>query len=163
MAKKNGKRETGGRGKRGEEGRYNKSTPASFIPSSERIDQWYNHWYHFPNLASSNPAVVSKDELVPMINHKTKHKSKGGGLHVGVHLNSSGRWSTFLIQPSKLQHGKRLTGCCVHHVGGSQKATLTTKRRKQILRTHKLKRQGSAARCTEHVKMWKRKCVNGAV
>jgi len=92
-----------------------------------------------------------------------KHKSEGGGIHVAIHQNASGRWTTFLIPRKKLENGRKLTGCCVHHVGGTQRATLTAKRKASILKKHKLSKPKAGVRCKFHVNSWKGKCSHGAM
>ena len=58
----------------------------------------------------------------------------------------------------------RLTGWCVHHCGGTQKATLTPARRMSAIQKHHRLACPSPdkSRCKWHVMNWKAKCVEGA-
>ena len=62
-----------------------------------------------------------------------------GGLHVFVHTTPTGKLTVNLIPPGKLAHGKKLTNCCVHKIGGTQQnPKLTLARRQSILKAHRL-------------------------
>lgn len=99
-----------------------------------------------------------KEKLTKLLAQRKKTgQSAGGGLHVLVTTHESGRTTASRIEPKKLQKGRRLHGC-VHHVGGSSKASLTLARRERVRQEHSRSVQDNG-KCACHVKDWKRRVL----
>ena len=101
---------------------------------------------------------------------KNAHRAKNGqGLLVMVRhtLKEGQRQTVRLLKPERLEKGRRMTGWCIHHVGGSTNASLTALRRQRIRLKHNKSIQihcgGEPGRCQHHYgSSWKKKAVCGA-
>lgn len=112
--------------------------------------------------AGPNKKVQKKIEKMKKITKKRAkpraHGSDGGGFFVVHKTRPDGR-NTLKVVTLKMLRERKKTGKyeCVHHVGGSQHATLTDARRKSIHKAH----QGKVVdfKCSRHVCGWQKKAM----